>query len=55
MSSLTSGNENDQNNDFENNERQNENLNIVGKKKGGSQKKSWVWDWFITDSTGALC
>jgi hypothetical protein len=45
-----SDNEND-----ENNERQNENLNIVEKKKGGSQKKSWVWDWFKTDSTGALC
>ena len=32
----------------------NENLNPIEKKKrGGSQKKSWVWDWFEADETGA--
>jgi hypothetical protein len=25
------------------------------KKRGGSQKRSWVWEWFISDETGALC
>lgn len=35
---------------------QNENLNIGEKKrKGGSQKKSWVWQWFESNETGATC
>ena len=42
-----SGNENNQN---ENN--QNENLK---KKRGGSQKRSWVWKWFVSNETGSLC
>ena len=34
----------------------NENLNPIEKKKrGSSQKKSWVWDWFEADETGATC
>lgn len=34
----------------------NENLNIGEKrKKGGSQKKSWVWEWFEPDETGSIC
>lgn len=23
----------------------------TNKKKGGSQKKSWVWEWFVIDNT----
>ena len=36
---------------------QNENSNIKKKKGGlgGSQKKSWVWNWFETNETGAIC
>ena len=41
MSFLTSGDESNLNNNFENNERQNENLNIGERRKGGSLKKSW--------------
>jgi BED zinc finger len=38
------------------NEIQHENLNVIVKKKrGGSQKKSWVWEWFGSDETGAIC
>jgi hypothetical protein len=39
-----------------NNETQNENLN-TGKKKrrGGSQKTSWVWQWFESSENGATC
>jgi len=55
MSSLTSGNESNQDSNLENNERQNENLNIGEKKKGGSLKKSWVWEWFKPDDTGVIC
>lgn len=34
----------------------NENLNPGEKKRrGGSQKKSWVWDWFKSDEAGATC
>ena len=45
-----------QNDSLENNEAQNENLNIGEKKKrGGSQKKSWVWKWFESDETGSIC
>jgi hypothetical protein len=25
------------------------------KKKGGSQKRSWVWQWFEACETGAIC
>jgi len=25
------------------------------KRRGGSQKKSWVWEWFEADETGATC
>lgn len=25
------------------------------KRRGGSQKKSWVWDWFEADETGVTC
>lgn len=25
------------------------------KKKGGSHKRSWVWQWFESDETGAIC
>lgn len=55
MSFLTSGDESNLNDNFENNERQNENLNIGERRKGGSLKKSWVWDWFKSDDTGAIC
>jgi len=27
----------------------------VGKKRGGSQKRSWVWEWFISDGAAATC
>ena len=34
----------------------NENLNPSEKKKrGGSQKTSWVWNWFEPDETGVTC
>lgn len=37
----------------------NENLNPNNpnekKRRGGSQKKSWVWDWFESDETGSTC
>lgn len=33
----------------------NENIQRVGKKRGGSQKRSWVWEWFVSDDTGAKC
>ena len=46
-SSFISGNENNQN---ENNPDKN-----LKKKRGGSQKRSWVWNWFISDETGSLC
>ncbi len=53
MSSSSTSNQNDS---LEDNETQNENLNIDGKKKrGGSQKKSWVWEWFESDETGSIC
>ena len=39
MSSFTNDNKNNQN---ENNERQGKNLNISERKKGSSQKKSWI-------------
>ena len=26
-----------------------------GKKRGGSQKRSWVWEWFISDGIAATC
>lgn len=42
-----SGNENNQRED-------NQNKNL-GKKRGGSQKRSWVWQWFISDATEAKC
>jgi hypothetical protein len=41
-----------------NNNKQIENLNTGEKiKKGGSQKRSWVWDWFECneDKTLAIC
>jgi hypothetical protein len=25
------------------------------KKRGGSQKKSWVWNWFISDEKESIC
>jgi hypothetical protein len=42
------------------------NQNITQKKKGGSQKRSWVWEWFVSndgitatcqveDATGEIC
>lgn len=38
------------------NEIQNENLNTgEKKKKGGSQKTSWVWQWFESGENGATC
>jgi len=39
-----------------NDEIQNENLNTdENRKKGGSQKKSWVWEWFESDNLGSTC
>jgi hypothetical protein len=40
---------------FANENNQNENDNTSKKKRGGSQKRSWVWEWFVSDETGALC
>jgi hypothetical protein len=48
MDSSSFASENDQN---ENNNAQNKNR----RKRGGSQKRSWVWEWFVSDDTGALC
>jgi len=51
MASSSIASNNNENNQNENdNESQNKN-----KKRGGSQKRSWVWEWFISDETGALC
>lgn len=34
----------------------NEGNKNLKKKKGGSQKKSWVWDWFVPDDeAGSVC
>jgi hypothetical protein len=49
-SSSIASNNNENNQNENNNESQNKN-----KKRGGSQKRSWVWEWFISDETGALC
>lgn len=38
----------------ENDQNENDN-NLTKKKKGGSHKRSWVWEWFISDETGAIC
>jgi len=43
----------DENNDYPENESQN--LNKKTKKKGGSQKTSWVWAWFESVETGSIC
>lgn len=40
--------------DNDNNDTQNENISEK-KRKGGSQKKSWVWEWFDSDEFGAKC
>ena len=32
-----------------------ENLNTGEKRKGGSQKTSWVWQWFESGDNGATC
>ena len=47
----TSNNEINQDDNLENNE----NSNNIKKKRGGSQKKSWVWEWFESTETGAKC
>jgi hypothetical protein len=40
----------------ENNQRENNQNKNVGKRKGGSQKRSWVWEWFISTNKGeAIC
>jgi hypothetical protein len=32
------------------------NQNTIQKKRGGSQKRSWVWEWFVTDDgVAATC
>jgi len=32
------------------------NQNTIQKKRGGSQKRSWVWEWFVSNSNGtATC
>jgi hypothetical protein len=31
------------------------NQNTIQKKRGGSQKRSWVWEWFISDEGVATC
>ena len=46
-SSVISGNENNQG---ENNQNRS-----VGKRKGGSQKRSWVWEWFTSNEGEATC
>ncbi len=33
----------------------NQNNQTTQKKKGGSQKRSWVWEWFISDNGVAIC
>lgn len=41
---------------FENNQNDQNNQNIIQKKKrGGSQKRSWVWEWFISNNGTAIC
>jgi len=32
-----------------------ENLNTGEKRRGGSQKTSWVWQWFDPSNDGATC
>jgi hypothetical protein len=39
--------ENDQNNQ--------NNQNTTQKKRGGSQKRSWVWEWFVSSDGTATC
>jgi len=43
--------------DSSSNTNNNENIQreVVGKKRGGSQKRSWVWEWFISDGAAATC
>jgi len=43
----TSGNENNQNENIKDKNSK--------KKRGGSQKRSYVWDWFVSVETGAIC
>jgi len=31
------------------------NSNKIQKKRGGSQKRSWVWDWFVSNDGIATC
>ncbi len=52
-----SGNENNQNenNQNENNQNENNQNENLKKKRGGSQKRSWVWKWFVSNETGSLC
>lgn len=37
------------------NNQNNQNNQIVQKKKGGSSKRSWVWEWFISNDKIATC
>lgn len=40
----------------ENDQSDQNNQNTTQKKKGGSQKRSWVWEWFASNSDGtATC
>lgn len=41
---------------FENDQNNQNNQNITQKKRGGSQKRSWVWNWFVSnDDKSAIC
>lgn len=39
----------------ENNQNNQNNQNVIQKKKGGSQKRSWVWEWFVSSDGTAIC
>ena len=39
----------------EDNQNNPNNQNTIQKKRGGSQKRSWVWEWFISDEGIAIC